>query len=108
MQDLNLKSLFFENSNVDIKKDKAHNKSNNYICPLKMWNMVVRKTTGLTIANDVRPAYFKLCEIVNEYEFNGQLSNYPELFPTEQKNNGPKWENRLRIMILKIEEPTCT
>lgn len=67
-----------------------------------MWNMVVRKTTGLTIANDVRPAYFKLCEIVNEYEFNGQLSNYPELFPTEQRNNGPKWENRLRMMIQKI------
>ena len=44
MQDLNLKSLFFENV-INIEIDGVSQKSKNTACPLKMWNKVVRRTT---------------------------------------------------------------
>ena len=47
-----------------------------------MWNKVVRRTTEMTIANDLRPAYYQMCAIVNQYDLNGHLSKYPDLFPT--------------------------
>ena len=48
MQDLNLKSLFFENV-ISIEMDGVRQKSKNESCPLKMWNKVVRRTTKMTI-----------------------------------------------------------
>lgn len=48
MQDLNLKSLFFENV-INIEMDGVRQKAKNENCPLKMWNKVVRRTTGMTI-----------------------------------------------------------
>lgn len=56
MQDLNLKSLFFENV-INIEMDGVRQKFKNEKCPLKMWNKVVRRTTEMTIATDLRPAY---------------------------------------------------
>ena len=80
MQDLNLKSLFFENV-INIEMDGVRQKFKSEACPLKMWNKVVRRTTEMTIARDLRPAYVQLCEIVDTQYLNGQLSSHPELFP---------------------------
>ena len=89
MYDLNLKSLFLENGNFgkldssakENGRPSSSSKSKKYVCPLQIWNMVVRKTTELTIAGDLRPAYYQMCAILNEFEFNGLLSDYPDLFP---------------------------
>lgn len=56
MQDLNLKSLFFENV-INIEMDGVRQKFKNESCPLKMWNKVVRRMTEMNIASDLRPAY---------------------------------------------------
>lgn len=80
MQDLNLKSLFFENV-INIEMDGVRQKFKNENCPLKMWNKVVRRTTEMTIKGDLRPAYIQMCTIVDQSELNGQLSAYPDLFP---------------------------
>ena len=79
MQDLNLKSLFFENV-INIEMDGVRQKFKNEACPLKLWNKVVRRITEMNIANDLRPAYRTICTIVNQNDLNGQLSDYPELF----------------------------
>ena len=81
MHDLNLKSLFFENV-INIEMNGVRQQAKNKDCPLRMWNKVVRRTTEMTIANDLRPAYYQMCAIVNQYDLNGHLSKYPDLFPT--------------------------
>ena len=70
MQDLNLKSLFFENV-INIEMDGVRQKFKNESCPLKMWNKVVRRTTEMTIQGDLRPAYALMCTIVDQTELNG-------------------------------------
>lgn len=79
MQDLNLKSLFFENV-INIEVDGVKMRSKHEACPLKMWNKVVRRVTQMTIADDLKPAYAKMCTIINEHELQGQLETRPELF----------------------------
>ena len=88
MQDLNLKSLFFENV-INIEMDGVRQKSKNESCPLKMWNKVVRKTTEMNIQADLRPAYTLMCTIVDQSELNGQLAAYPDLFPQISSQTAP-------------------
>ena len=92
---MNLKSLFFEpDTNVDMadvavtasngKAAKITNGNNNdtspagggftMTCPLRMWNRVVRRATEMTVERDLRPAYLKMCTIVNEYELGWQMT----------------------------------
>ena len=80
MQDLNLKSLFFENV-ISIEMEGVRQKSKNEACPLKMWNKVVRRTTQMKIATDLRPAYIAMCTVVNKYDLDGHLAQEPGLFP---------------------------
>ena len=95
MQDLNLKSLFFENV-IAIEMDGVRQKSKNEACPLKMWNKVVRRTTQMGIANDLRPAYVTMCTVVNKNDLDGQLSEDPELFPQlPSPRNSTEEENKM-------------
>ena len=89
MQDLNLKSLFFENV-INIEVDGVKMRSKHEACPLKMWNKVVRRVTQMTIADDLKPAYAKMCTIINEHELQGQLETRPELF-TVLKTAPKQW-----------------
>ena len=52
MQDLNLKSLFFENV-VNIEMEGVRQVPKNESCPLKMWNKVVRRVTQMSITKDL-------------------------------------------------------
>lgn len=52
MHDLNLKSLFFENV-INIEMDGVRQKNKNELCPLKIWNKIVRRTTQMSIKKDL-------------------------------------------------------
>ena len=78
MHDLNLKSLFFENV-INIEMDGVRQKNKNELCPLKIWNKVVRRTTQMSIKKDLKPAYIAMCHVVDNHILNGQLGSYPEL-----------------------------
>lgn len=78
MHDLNLKSLFFENV-INIEMDGVRQKNKNELCPLKIWNKVVRRTTQMSIKKDLRPAYIAMCQVVDNHILNGQLGTHPEL-----------------------------
>ena len=77
--DSNLKSLFCDNL-INIEMDGVRQKSQSEAGPLAIWNKVVRSTTKLSIAEDLRPAYSQLCTLINNNELQGQLHAYPELF----------------------------
>jgi len=70
LSDSNLKSLFCDNlKNIEIEgaRQRAHAETG----PLNVWNKVVRSTTKLTIGEDLRPAYVKLCTLINQNELQG-------------------------------------
>lgn len=49
--------------------------------PLRMWNKLVKSTTNLGSAKDIKPAYMSLCGVVDENVLNGKLADHPDLFP---------------------------
>ena len=55
-------------------------------CPLRIWNKMVKRVTTMNVNEDLRPAYTKMCTIVNEYELQGQLSMRPDLFLLTETN----------------------
>lgn len=79
MQDLNLRSLFSE-SLTNTQGEARKSKVGNVNCPLKIWNKMAKRVTTMNINEDLRPAYTKMCTIVNEFELQGQLSTRPDLF----------------------------
>ncbi len=67
MQDLNLRSLFSQsltNGEKDARKSKD---GKGLTCPLHIWNKMVKRVSTMNVNEDLRPAYTKMCKIVNDY-----------------------------------------
>ena len=67
-----------------------------------MWNRVVRRATEMTVERDLRPAYLKMCAIVNEYELGWQMSQFPELIYSQ----APIKRSVTQTHIIKQQHPT--
>ena len=83
--------------------DGVRQKSKHEACPLKLWNKVVRRTTRMTIGDELRPAYIEMCTIINEVELKGHLEGYPDLFllKNNQQHNLiiPSWMKQNSPML---------
>ena len=49
--------------------------------PLKNWNAAVRRLTNKCVGRDIMPCYKVMVRVVNEFDFEGQLSADASLFP---------------------------
>jgi len=80
--------------------DGVRQKSKHEACPLKLWNKVVRRTTRMTIGDELRPAYIEMCTIINEVELKGHLEGYPDLFLLKNEMPG-SGQNRTQAQAHK-------
>ena len=70
---LNLNSLFFENV-MNIEIEGVRQVAVNQNCPLKAWNSHVQRLTFINVEKELRSAYHKLVQIVNENDLGGALT----------------------------------
>ena len=73
LKNLNERSSCFEASP---SKEDTQSKG-----PLKNWNAAVRRLTNKCVGRDVMPCYKVMIRVINEFDFEGQLSADASLFP---------------------------
>ena len=73
IEELDLKSLFFETSML-IEVSGVKIKENDLKCPLRMWNNAVEKLTLIKRDIDIAPVYQKLTKSLDENGYDNKLA----------------------------------
>jgi len=70
-------------------------------CPLRIWkvNSNARKITGLTVEDDLKPAYSILLAEADLYNCKGMLASDPSLYLNENSQSASKWEDEPYHML---------
>ena len=84
IEDLTLKSLFFE-SVIYMEIAGVRVEESDSRCPLRMWSQSVEKLTAVKRARDVKPCYIELVKSLNAHQYDNKLSGDALLFAQESE-----------------------